>query len=653
MKINLPVTQIEHDYPDSERLISETNLKGIITAANASFCTVAGFSHEELMGKNHNIVRHPDMPPEAFADLWRTVKAGERWVGVVKNRCKNGNHYWVKAFVSPVVQNGQLVRYRSVRQKPAREEIVAAEQLYQRMRAGEKNLVDTLGALQRRAGMAGRCKVWHMLALAVGLPILWTGGLAAAALAGAGPVGLAALLLAAALSSVLVGRLAYGWLKQPLQELSRMAAALERGELGARADIYGRSELAQAARELNRALDGVELVLSEVAQLLSGIARGEFGRRIMVTLPGELDRTREAANRMADQIEAMVAGLTRRLADLAEGRFRGSGNEGRVHVEGKFREAQEHAETAKRQLSELLAALMTVTQAMAEGDLTRVVGVQGAGELGTLCAQMHAAQAALRRVLADVHVRSESVAQAAQEITAASAGIATGAQSQTQVVEEVRESVHGVMAVMAKVVADAGEASVRSRETMSAVQAGQGKMNQMAEVVQAIQQQSNKIAGITEIIEDIAGQTNLLALNAAIEAARAGESGKGFAVVAEEVRKLAGRAAESTQAIRSLVDEAIAGAQQADMSVSEVAGGMEGLRTSVCATDDLLGQVAEVLQQQSTALLQAGKQVESLSEIAQSNAAVTEELSASAEELQRIAGAMCAEVGRFRLGDGR
>jgi len=97
MKRNFPVTGRENDYPDSITIISTTDIKGIITYANQGFIDIAGFSEEELIGKNHNIVRHPDMPPAAFQHLWDTIKAGQPWRGIVKNRCKNGDHYWVDA----------------------------------------------------------------------------------------------------------------------------------------------------------------------------------------------------------------------------------------------------------------------------------------------------------------------------------------------------------------------------------------------------------------------------------------------------------------------------------------------------------------------------------------------------------------------------
>lgn len=134
MKINMPVTDVEHPYPKGKTLVSKTDLKGIITYANDTFIELSGFSKEELYGKNHNIVRHPDMPPEAFEDLWRTIKEGRPWHGIVKNRCKSGNFYWVDAFVVPVRENNQTIGYMSVRKEPKRQQVAACEALYKDIR---------------------------------------------------------------------------------------------------------------------------------------------------------------------------------------------------------------------------------------------------------------------------------------------------------------------------------------------------------------------------------------------------------------------------------------------------------------------------------------------------------------------------------------
>ncbi|MBK1641648.1 chemotaxis protein [Chromatium okenii] len=137
MRTNLPVTANEHLMYDDQLIVSSTDLKGIITSFNRDFVEISGFTSEELLGAPHNLIRHPDMPAAAFADLWRTVKAGKPWTGIVKNRCKNGDFYWVEANISPLRKDGQITGYISVRRKPSREQIAAAEVIYARLRAGK------------------------------------------------------------------------------------------------------------------------------------------------------------------------------------------------------------------------------------------------------------------------------------------------------------------------------------------------------------------------------------------------------------------------------------------------------------------------------------------------------------------------------------
>ncbi|WP_019594047.1 PAS domain-containing methyl-accepting chemotaxis protein [Thioalkalivibrio sp. ALM2T] len=140
MKHNLPITGNEAEYPESANILSTTNLKGAITYVNPDFVEISGFEEEELLGKNHNIVRHPEMPPAAFEDLWQTVQGGRSWMGMVKNRCKNGDHYWVSAYVTPVTEGGETVEYQSVRTKPRREHVKKAEAAYATLLQGRKPL---------------------------------------------------------------------------------------------------------------------------------------------------------------------------------------------------------------------------------------------------------------------------------------------------------------------------------------------------------------------------------------------------------------------------------------------------------------------------------------------------------------------------------
>ena len=182
MKVNLPVTETGKTLPGDSAIISTTDLKGRITYVNDTFKEISGFDEDELLGKSHNVVRHPDMPPAAFADLWQTLKAGRPWMGVVKNRCKNGDYYWVNAYVMPIERDGKVQEYQSVRYRPTQQSVERAERLYRALNAG--SLPRTL----RLPRLTIERKIMLVLA---GLSLLWSG---AALLAGVSPLLVGALL---------------------------------------------------------------------------------------------------------------------------------------------------------------------------------------------------------------------------------------------------------------------------------------------------------------------------------------------------------------------------------------------------------------------------------------------------------------------------
>jgi len=140
MRNNQPVTDQETRLPEGQFIYSRTDLNGIIVEANQAFAEISAYRREEMLGQHHNMVRHPDMPPEAFADMWRDLKSGRPWRGVVKNRRRDGGYYWVIANASPIRENGQIVGYQSIRTTPTRAEIEAAGAAYKRLREGDKSI---------------------------------------------------------------------------------------------------------------------------------------------------------------------------------------------------------------------------------------------------------------------------------------------------------------------------------------------------------------------------------------------------------------------------------------------------------------------------------------------------------------------------------
>ena len=189
MKKNLPVTDNEIPLSDDTVITSTTDLKGAITYVNQDFTKISGFSAEELLGKNHNIVRHPDIPPAAFADLWKDIKAGKSWMGYVKNRAKNGDYYWVDAFVMPVKRNGEIIAYESTRVKASDAAKAHASALYKKIWSGKKLRLKTLplmtkfiiGAIGVPFALAAGLFAGGFLSLSVALLTWLTGaGLSAA-----------------------------------------------------------------------------------------------------------------------------------------------------------------------------------------------------------------------------------------------------------------------------------------------------------------------------------------------------------------------------------------------------------------------------------------------------------------------------------------
>jgi len=165
MRNNMPVTSNEYVLKETDSIVSKTDLKGIITYVNDDFKRISGFSEAELLGQPQNIVRHPDMPVEAFADFWNCLKAGRPWTGLVKNRCKNGDYYWVEANATPLRENGQVVGYLSVRGKPSRSDVESAGRAYQLFRDGRAGNLKIQCGQVIKSSLLGKLNVFKSMSV--------------------------------------------------------------------------------------------------------------------------------------------------------------------------------------------------------------------------------------------------------------------------------------------------------------------------------------------------------------------------------------------------------------------------------------------------------------------------------------------------------
>ncbi len=275
MRHNLPVTQREHDYPADATLLSTTDADSRVTYANAAFLAVSGFEREELLGQPHNVVRHPDMPVEAFADMWATLKKGRSWTALVKNRRKDGDHYWVRANVTPMMRNGRVVGYMSVRTKPGRDEVAATEALYRRFREQKQ------GALGFHQGLVVRTGLWRWASCLQTLrvrarllaPVLVSGVLALTAAALLGLQGPALAAMAGVLLAL--GGASAWWLERqiaaPLGLLERQALSVAAGQPGQNVNLDRVDEIGTILRSVNQAGLNLRSLVDDVAEQVQGV----------------------------------------------------------------------------------------------------------------------------------------------------------------------------------------------------------------------------------------------------------------------------------------------------------------------------------------------------------------------------------------------
>ncbi|AWT12390.1 methyl-accepting chemotaxis protein [Stutzerimonas frequens] len=309
MRMNLPVTGRDVSISDTANILSTTDLDGDITYVNPDFIRVSGFEEHELLGQHHNIVRHPDMPAEAFGDLWSSVRGGRSWMGMVKNRCKNGDHYWVSAFVTPISRNGRVVEYQSVRTKPQPAQIAAAERLYAQLR--EKRPPAAL----RRAPLGVRSRVALLAALG-SAPVVLAGALL-------GGVGLAFAAVTTAVAATTAGTLAYLALA-PLQRLVEQARRIGDNPVGqliytGRRDDFG--QIAFAMKMLETEAGAMVGRIGDASRQLSQHAKELLGAMESSTQSAarqqvETDQVATAINQMAVSVQE-VASNAQRTAEAA------------------------------------------------------------------------------------------------------------------------------------------------------------------------------------------------------------------------------------------------------------------------------------------------------------------------------------------------
>ena len=325
MRNNQPVTQTELKPPEDQTLISVTDLKGRITYANKAFISMSGYLEEELMGQPHNIIRHPDMPEEAFRDLWATVEAGIPWTGIVKNRRKNGDYYWVRANATPMRDGDRIVGYLSVRTPATEDEKKACTALYATMQQEARNgrLVHILDKGRvYRAGLLS--KLMRILTPGMRGQLLWLAVLAAAGpfIAAALALPLWAIGLAGVVTAVLAGIIAWAITGAPLKTVVDDAIRLASGDLTHKVGTGGKGMIGHMQQALSQMSLNVRTVVRdvrhEVGNLRGGTKEIAMGNQDMSARVEDQASNLEETAASMEQINGTVRQTTESAAQGAQ-----------------------------------------------------------------------------------------------------------------------------------------------------------------------------------------------------------------------------------------------------------------------------------------------------------------------------------------------
>ncbi len=457
MRENLPVTSREVPIDGSDFVVSITDTEGLITYVNDAFVRICGYTREELIGVPHNMLRHPDMPPEVFADLWATIQHGFPWHGLIKSRCKNGDYCWGEAGVTPVMQDGRISGYVSVRTKPRPEVVAQCERQYAEIRRGNAHHLVVRDGMVHRSGIAGLIhrfmsipfhkRLWvtlggvAMLGLSAGwLPLLANSIALPAVIAEHLPYVVAACGSGVALAMVAVVFYMDTRIGVPLMRATRVAQRVVAGDISARFDVQNGAELRRFLTALNLMNAKLTAVLMDVRSNIDGTSEA-----VAQLAQGSVDLS-DRTERQADRVRG-TAQSTGDLTQAVDGNVRSVHDASTLATEAKaiahrgLEMASRAVATMKdidddsRKVAEITALIDSIAFQTNILALNAAVEAARAGQQGRGFAV----------VASEVRALAERSAHAARDIKTLIDGARTRISDGAQIVRDTGQAIEGVV----------------------------------------------------------------------------------------------------------------------------------------------------------------------------------------------------------------
>lgn len=703
MRNNQPVTGHEVVMRDDMVIVSKTDEKGKIQFVNKDFMDIAGFTKEELIGQPHNIIRHPDMPPEAFEDMWRDLKAGLPWSGFVKNRVKNGDHYWVHANAMPEIENGRLTGYISIRSKPDAATIRAVDSIYRLFRENKASGMSIEhGRIVKHDRKSKISRYFERISSKV---------LSASA--------------ALALMIILVGGVGFYVSSQVTESLrtvyeDRTICAGQLAEISRllQGTMYDLQRLTSAEKKDTDLVKESEDYLTQIDKTwadyastyltpeeksLADLFDSQRKKLLETTIKpalavakannsAELEKIVEAGDKPYDESLTTLTKLVDLQMNVAKDEYEKSKIHHKVGtwlsigvillglivsvlsskylrriLDSKFSYLDERLNSiaggnyktdiavGNDEFQNILVTVKALQAKLAYGVLEKkelerekkenqeALANRFESEVGGVVNGMSTAATELQSTAESMGATAEETSRQSTAVAAASEQATANVQTVSAATEELASSVKEIQNQIA-------QSTKKINETVLEANTANDRVRSLSEAAQ-------KIGSVIDIIHQIAGQTNLLALNATIEAARAGEAGKGFAVVASEVKHLAGQTAKATEEISQQVGHiqeetrnSVNAIQRIASKIEEVNKIAQTIEASVAQQGSATSEIARNVTEAATGTQEVTSNMVGVREAAQGTGAAAAQVLSAASEVAKYGEMMKTKVRIFLEG---